>query len=346
MKALVLKEYNHLVYEDAPEPEYGADEVLIQVQACGICGSDVHGMDGSTGRRIPPLIMGHEAAGIIRAVGADVTCWPVGERVTFDSTIYCGKCYFCRRGLINLCDNRRVLGVSCGDYRQHGAMAEYIAVPQHILYRMPEDVSFVQAATVEPLSVALHGVSRIPISVDDTAVVVGTGTIGLSVVQALRVAGCGLIIGVDLDQSRLDLAHRLGADVVFQPHGRDVPAEVLKLTNQRGADIVVEAVGYPETVNLAIACLRKGGSLSMIGTFAHATDLPLQAVVYRQLSLKGSAASCGEYPACLDLMARKAVTMEALVSAVVPLAEGASWFERLYRGEPGLIKVILTPVAA
>src|SRR5512138_498463 len=118
MKALILKEYNLLAYEDVPVPELGPHDVLVEVKACGICGSDVHGMDGSTGRRIPPIIMGHEAAGVIHASGSAVKEWQPGERVTFDSTIYCGECYYCRAGQVNLCENRRVLGVSSGEYRQ------------------------------------------------------------------------------------------------------------------------------------------------------------------------------------------------------------------------------------
>ena len=112
MKALLLTAYNHLEYTDFPDPDPGPEEVLIQVKTCGICGSDIHGLDGSSGRRVPPLIMGHEAAGVIAAVGEKVSGWQIGDRVTFDSTIYCGTCHFCRRGEINLCDNRRVLGVS------------------------------------------------------------------------------------------------------------------------------------------------------------------------------------------------------------------------------------------
>ena len=132
MKALLLTEYNHLEYTDFDDPQPGAEDVLIQVKTCGICGSDIHGLDGSSGRRIPPLIMGHEAAGVIVALGDKVSGWQVGDRVTFDSTVYCGTCHFCRRGQINLCDNRRVLGVSCDEYRRHGAFADLIAVPQHI----------------------------------------------------------------------------------------------------------------------------------------------------------------------------------------------------------------------
>ena len=348
MKALILEEYQHLVYDDVPEPRIGPGEVLVQVRACGICGSDVHGLDGSTGRRIPPVIMGHEAAGVIAEVGADVAGWQAGERVTFDSTIYCGKCYFCRRGWINLCDQRRVLGVSCADYRQQGAFAEYVVVPQHILYRLPQGLSFERAALVEPLSVACHAVERTPLSLNDTAVVVGAGVIGLLIVQALRTAGCGHIVAVDLDADRLDLACRLGADEGLRPDGApgapgDVVAHVLERTGGRGVDVAFEAVGIAPTLDLAIRCLRKGGSLTLVGNLAPAAEFPFQAVVTRELSLLGSCASRGEYPAGLDLMARGAIRVDALISAVAPLAEGAAWFQRLYDREPGLLKVVLTP---
>jgi L-iditol 2-dehydrogenase len=173
MKALLLTEYKVLELTEMPEPPMGPDDVLVRVKACGICGSDIHGFDGSTGRRIPPLVMGHEAAGFVAKTGSNVTQFRVGERVTFDSTVYCGKCYFCRRGAVNLCDNRQVLGVSPGEYRRHGAFAEYVAVPQHITYPIPETLSFEHAAMIEAVSVAVHAVGLTPVRLDDTAVVVG-----------------------------------------------------------------------------------------------------------------------------------------------------------------------------
>ena len=343
MKALLLTAYNLLEYTDVPVPAIGPEDVLVRVKACGICGSDVHGLDGSTRRRVPPLIMGHEASGVIADVGENVTAWHAGERVTFDSTVYCGTCHFCRRGLINLCDDRRVLGVSCADYRQHGAFAEYVALPQRILYRLPDALSFEQAAMVEALSVALHAVARTPVSLNDTAVVVGAGMIGLLVVQALRVAGCGHVVAVDLAQARLDLACQLGADEGLTPDSGDVVARVLERTAGRGADVAFEVVGITSTLTLATQCLRKGGSLTLVGNLSPATEFLLQSVVTRELTLYGSCASRGEYPACLDLIARRAINVDALISAVAPLAEGASWFKRLYDREPGLMKVILTP---
>lgn len=343
MKALVLKEYKQLELQDMPTPEIGPNDLLIGVRACGICGSDVHGFDGSTGRRIPPLVMGHEAAGVVAAVGDSVEKFQVGDRVTFDSTVSCGHCGFCRQGRINLCDNRRVLGVSCGEYRQHGAFAEYVVVPSNIAYELPEALSFEEAALIEAVSIAVHAANRTPITLGDTAVVVGSGMIGLLVVQTLRLAGCGKIIAVDLADNKLELAKQLGADVGLNPKTCNVPEEVARLTGGRGADAALEVVGATVTINTAIDCLRKGGSLTLVGNLAPKVELPLQKIVTRELSLYGSCASNGEYPACIELMSRGAIQVRPLISALAPLEEGASWFDRLYGGEEGLMKVILQP---
>ncbi|MDY0093072.1 MAG: galactitol-1-phosphate 5-dehydrogenase [Candidatus Vecturithrix sp.] len=343
MKALVLQEYHQLVYEDVPEPEIATDGVLIQVKACGICGSDVHGLDGSTGRRIPPIIMGHEASGMIIQAGKDVKDFTAGDRVTFDSTIYCGACYFCRRGQINLCDNRRVLGVSCQDYRQHGAFAEYVAVPQRILYRLPETLSYERAAMVEPVSIAFHAMTLTPITLNNTAVVVGAGMIGILLIQALRLAGCGQIIAVDLAPQKLALASQAGADVVLQAGQNNVTAEILKLTDERGADLAFEVVGNTTALNTAIASLRKGGTLTIIGNLAPTVEFPLQAIVTRQITVYGSCSSSGEYSACLDMIAAGKINVDLLINKVAPLSEGAFWFQKLYNGEDNLMKVILQP---
>ena len=276
MKALVLEEYNKLVYKDVPEPEFGDDEVLVKVKAVGICGSDIHGIDGSTGRRIPPIIMGHEASGVIEELGANVKDWKMGDRVTFDSTIYPLDDWYTRKGLYNLSDDRMVLGVSIEDYRKNGAFAEYVAIPKHILCRIPDNVTFVQAAMVEPAGVAVHGVELTPIALNDTAVVMGAGMIGIFTIQALKAAGCGKIVAVDLENEKLDLASTLGADVGLNPNNCDVPQEVLKLTNNRGADVGIDAVGIDATVNSALKCIRKGAPLTLVGNFSPQISIPLQ----------------------------------------------------------------------
>lgn len=343
MKALVLEDYNKLVYKDFPDPEPADDEVLVKVEAVGICGSDVHGMDGSTGRRIPPLVMGHEAAGTISALGKSVRGWKAGDRVTFDSTIYKLDDWYTRKGLYNLSDGRMVLGVSPEEYRRHGAFAEYVNVPQHILYRIPDGVSFTQAAMVEPVAVAAHAVELTPLQWNDTALVVGCGMIGLFVIQVLRARGCGTVIASDLDDGKLQLARDLGADTAFNPKSVSIRKEVEKLTDGRGADVAFEVVGISDTVKTAIESVRRGATVTLVGNLSPSAEIPLQAVVTQQIRLQGSCAICGEYPAALDMIARGEVKVEAILSAEAPLSEGAEWFKRLYNKESGLIKVVLLP---
>ena len=343
MKALLLKEYMQLELTDMPRPELGANDVLVQVRACGICGSDVHGLDGSTGRRIPPLVMGHEAAGLIAETGRDVKAWKAGDRVTFDSTVSCGRCHYCRRGDINLCDNRQVLGVSCGDYRRHGAFAEYVSVPENILYRLPDPLSFDHAAMIEAVSIAVHAVNLTPRSLGDTAVVVGSGMIGQLTIQAAKAAGFGRVFAIDIDEAKLQMARKSGADETFNSKTTDVAAEIAARTGGRGADAALEAVGSTDPIKTAIACVRKGGALTLIGNVAPKIELPLQQVVTRQIRLQGSCASSGEYPACIELLSNGAIRVDTMISARTPLEGAAGWFDRLYRHEPNLMKVIVQP---
>jgi L-iditol 2-dehydrogenase len=343
MNALLLKEYMKLEFVQMPTPEIGPHDVLVRVRACGICGSDVHGLDGKTGRRIPPLVMGHEAAGEVVETGAQVYDLRPGDRVTFDSTVYCGQCFHCARGEVNLCDNREVLGVSPGPYRRHGAFAEYVAVPRRIMYRLPENLSYEQAALIEAVSVAVHAVGITPVRLGDSAVVVGSGMIGLLAVQAVRLAGCTRIIAVDPDDSRLSLARQMGATATVNPKSADAAAAIREMTEGRGADIAVECVGATDPIRTAIAGVRKGGAVTLVGNVAPDIDLPLQSVVTRQIRLQGSCASNGEYPACIALLSAGAIQVGPLISAVAPLEEGPSWFDRLYRHEPNLMKVILRP---
>ncbi|MHB1022677.1 MAG: galactitol-1-phosphate 5-dehydrogenase [Acidobacteriaceae bacterium] len=345
MKSLVLTEYNHLEVVELPVPAVGSDEVLVAVEACGICGSDVHGYDGSSGRRIPPIVMGHEAAGTVAALGANVQGLTKGDRVIFDSTVFCGHCEYCLRGEVNLCENRQVIGVSCGEYRRAGAFAEYVVVPKHILYRLPETITFAEASTLEAVSVALHAIKVAHISGGETVLVIGAGMIGLLILQAARAAGCSRVLIADVDATRLELARRI-CDVEVLPHsGADLIVEILRLTNGRGVDVTLEAVGRNETVAAAIDSTRKGGTVTLVGNIAAEVTLPLQKVVTRQLRLQGSCASAGEYPEAIELVASGKIQVKPLITAIASLEEGPQWFQRLHAREPNLMKVVLTPKA-
>ncbi|MBM3724347.1 MAG: galactitol-1-phosphate 5-dehydrogenase [Acidobacteria bacterium] len=343
MKALLLTKYMELEVTDLPQPELGPRDVMIRVGACGICGSDVHGLDGSTGRRIPPIVMGHEAAGVITEVGSAVRNWKPGDRVTFDSTVSCGNCHFCRRGDINLCDNRQVLGVSCGDYRRYGAFAEYVSVPENILYRLPEGLPFEQAAMIEAVSIAVHAVNITPKELGDTAVVVGSGMIGQLTIQAAKIAGFARVFAVDIDDAKLAQALRVGADEAFNSKTMDVAKEIAARTNGRGADAALEAVGASAPIATAISCVRKGGAVTLIGNITPKIELNLQQVVTREIRLQGSCASAGEYPACIELLASGRIKVDTMISARTSLDGAPGWFNRLYNHEPNLMKVIVQP---
>ena len=347
MKALLLTEYKSMSYTDVPSPVCGPEEVLIQVKACGICGSDIHGYDGSTGRRIPPLVMGHEAAGVITGVGAQVTTLKPGQRVTFDSTVFCGACAHCRADAENLCTRREVLGVSCGQYRRHGCFAEFVTVPRRVVHPIPDALDFVSAALLEPLTIALHAV-RLGQAGPATrsAVVVGAGTIGLAVVASLVAQGVPRIAAIDLDEGRLGQARRLGANETFVA-GEQAGAAAAQWGSSSpdtdGADLVVEAVGSTPAVQTAIAAATRGGTVVLVGNVSPGVELPLQAVVIRQLRVQGSCGSAGCYPEAIRLVAEGRVDLSGFVSRVVPLAEGPEWFARLHAREQGLVKVVLEP---
>jgi L-iditol 2-dehydrogenase len=341
MKALMLDEYKHLELRDTPQPAPAADEVLIRVAACGICGSDVHGYDGSSGRRIPPLVMGHEAAGTIAVAGDQVTAFRAGDRVTFDSTVFCGACAFCLRGEINLCDRRQVLGVSCGEYRRAGAFAEYVTVPERIVHRLPSSMSFAEAAMLEPAAVALHAVHVSQVRGGETALVVGAGMIGLLTLQAARALGCARVLIADVDETRLALAQSLGAGETLHLSGAELAREVMARTG--GVDLALEAVGRQETIDAAIASVRKGGTVTLIGNITPQIMIPLQVVVSRQLRLQGTAASAGEYPEAIAMIASGRIQVKPLITAIAPLEDGPRWFERLYAHEPNLMKIVLAP---
>ncbi len=350
MKALVYTKPYCFEYSDFPDPAVGDDDVLIRVRACGICGSDVHGSTGKTGRRIPPLIMGHEAAGVIEDVGENVSGFEKGDRVCFDSTVYCNKCGPCRKGLYNRCESRQVLGVSTPQFKRHGAFAEYVAVPWWIVFKIPDDMSFIQSALLEPASIGAHAANRAPILADDTVVVIGAGTIGLFILQAARLRGAAKVIVADINEFRLVLAKKLGADKVINPLKFDLKETVFKETKNKGTDVTFEAVGYAQTFRDGVSLTKTGGHLVAVGNLEKTAEFNLQELVARELTFTGSYASSGEFRDCIELVASGRINVGPLISDVLPLKDGPGAFERLLswgvhtdKAEENLLKIVLEP---
>lgn len=249
---------------------------------------------------------------------------------------------FTLKGQYNLSDNRQVPGVSPGECRRHGAFAEYVAVPDHILYKIPDNVSFAEAAMLEPAAVAAHAVKISHLTFNNT-VVVGAGMIGYFMISLLKLAGAEKVPAIDIDSSKEDIAKKFGANLFVNSTSENLDKTVLAATYGRGADLAIDEVGTSPSVNTAISCVRKGGSVTLVGNLSQKVEVPLQQIITRQLRLQGSYSKCGEYTVVLSLMQNGKINLTSLVSKVVPLKEGTEWIDRLYKKEKGLNKVFLVP---
>jgi 2-desacetyl-2-hydroxyethyl bacteriochlorophyllide A dehydrogenase len=287
--------------------------------------------------------MGHEASGVVEAIGRNARNVAVGDRITFDSTVYCNQCQWCRLGRVNLCDNRKILGVSIPAFRRDGCMAEYVVMPWWITYKLPDAVSFEEAALVEPAGVSMHAARITPIDVNDVVAVVGAGPIGLFAVQAAKVKGAGKVIALDVREERLAFARKLGADITINPSQGDVKAEMQRLVGRTDVDAVLEAVGTPAAVQLGFDIVKRGGHLTLIGNVTPQVTVNLQDLIMRELNIRGSFAIAGEYRAVLDLMAQGRIQAKPLISQTRPLSEGQAAFDILHKGDPKLFKIVLHP---
>jgi L-iditol 2-dehydrogenase len=344
MKAMMMKEYMKLEIVEIPIPEIRANEVLVKIKVASVCGSDIHGMNGNSKRRQPPIIMGHEASGVIEEVGKDVAGFAVGDRVTFDSTVYCGECGYCKSQQINLCDHRMVLGASTGEYRRHGAYAEYIAIPAHILYKLDDAISFEDAAMVEPMSVALHAIHLLPPVKDGCLVLFGTGTIALFAVQLLKLQDFNNVVVVGRNHKNLQLAKELGADLIVDSTQEDPTTAVMNYTKQVGADLAYDAAGAQSTFDSAIHCLRKGGHFVTIANLTPEFTIDMLSLITRQLTIHGSCASNGENEEILTWLKEGKIRTDYVISAKISLEEAPEYLLRIHHKEiPEFQKLLILP---
>lgn len=330
MRALVYSGAFQIDLQQVPDPQPLPNEVLVRVDTVGICGSDVHGYTGTTGRRIPPLIMGHEAAGRV-AISSNE--FEAGDEVCFDSTIGCITCPECASGRVNRCPERTVFGVSTPRFRRDGAMADFVCVPAHVLRRVPEGLPLNIAALFEPLSVGLHAVHRGGNAQSARVLIIGAGMIGLSILLSVRLQEPSEIIVIEPNENRKNMARQLGADRALDPE---------KSTQAIDADLTFEAVGATSTVAQAIHHTKLGGNIVLVGNTSQHPPVDIQRVVAKELTLIGTYANAGEYDEIIDLVSRKQLDPSPLVSAVLPLGDGPEAFDRLHRQvEPEWIKVLL-----
>lgn len=341
MKALVFRGPNAMPLEDRPDPRAGPGDVVVAIRASGICGSDVHGFGGATGRRRVGVVMGHEAAGEVIEVGPNVTSTRVGDRVVLRSILPCGRCDRCVHGQPNICLERQGMGMHFD-----GAYAERIVVPESLVVALPDTLGYEQASLIEPLAVAMHAVNITPFQLLDTVVVVGAGPIGLLTLLAARRRGAGTIIVTDREPHRLEVAGRLGADHAINVGDTDPVGAVMEVTHGLGADAVFEAVGIAATVAQSVAVARAGGRVTWIGNSAPEVPLPMQQLVTRELMIAGAYGFVDEFDRAVEALASGRIDAGSLIELVAGLEEGEELFRQLAAGSLAAVKVVLVPAAA
>ena len=338
MKALVYEGAWQMPVRDVPIPELGSEDVLISVKSVGICGSDVHGYRGTTGRRKPPIIMGHEFSGLVETVGSMVTNFKIGDRVIAQPLQTCGYCDNCKAGYPNICTNRNILGVNL-----NGAYANFVKVHQDMAFHLPESMDFSQGSLVEPLAVAMRAVNLTNFQLSETVAIIGAGTIGLLTILATRMKGAAKIIVSDINKHRLAMASKLGADVVINASETDPLSLIRAETGGKGAGAVIEAVGMSETANQSLFAVRNGGVVTWIGNSAPEVTINMQQIVTRELTLRGSYGFNREFEYAIEAIKSGLVDPTILIEQAASLSEGPRIIDDLASGKSDLIKVILNP---
>jgi L-iditol 2-dehydrogenase len=339
MRALLLDAERHLTLVDLPIPALErSEDVLVRVRAVGVCGSDLHGYLGVTGRRVPPLVMGHEATGEVVAVGAGARHLRPGARVATNTIASCGRCRACLAGERSLCEQRLILGMNAA-----GAYAEYLVWPESSLPELPDSLSYEAGVLAEPLAVALHGINIAAIKPGDAVFIAGGGPIGVLVHLLARLAGAGQIIVSDLHPERLSAARAFGADIVVDA-GREDPVAVARAaTGGSGVDVAIEAVGAGATARQTIDAVRNAGTVVWLGNSERHIQIDMQAVVTRDVAVRGSYGMSGqEFERALMLLATGRLPVDAIVNRYASLDDGPELFEELLAA-PATIKCVIRP---
>lgn len=338
MQALHYPDWDTLEVTAQPRPEIAADEVLLRVAACGICGSELETFASRSARRTPPLIMGHEFCGTVEAVGSEVSSWRVGDRVVSNAVVPCGACVRCQRGDANLCATRQVFGM-----HRMGASAEVVAVPERCLIPWPEDLPAEAACLAEPLANGIHVVELVKHRAPRTTVVIGAGPIGLMCQQAIQVMLDAEVVVSDLVPERLSVASRLGAHRTVAASAEDLAEVVHAWTAGEGADLVVDAVGAEATKRQALDVCRPGGAVVWIGLHGDAMTLDSYSVTLSEKTIYGTyAAHLHELAQALELMASGRVDVQSWVQSF-PLADGVEAFKRMLATQGDDLKAVLLP---
>ncbi|MFD0714583.1 NAD(P)-dependent alcohol dehydrogenase [Paenibacillus sp. GCM10027626] len=344
MNAAVLTSTKKIEMQQTAIPVPKEDEVLIRLRAVGVCGSDVHYYEhGKIGRYVveKPIILGHEASGEIVKTGANVPPHlQAGQRVAIEPGATCGKCEYCTSGRYNLCPHVEFLATPPYD----GVFSEYAVVRADLVFPIPDDMSFETAALIEPFSVGLHAVRRGELQAGETVVIMGMGPIGLLTAANAKLAGAKTVIGVDLEQGRLDAALKLGATHVVNLRQYDLQEKVAEITAGQGVDVAIETAGNPKAVQGAIAAVKRGGRVVVVG-MSPQDEVPvnMSLIVDSELDLRGVFRYHDTYPAAIEILSRKTIDIEQIITGKYALNETAAAFEKALGDKTNTLKLMVYP---
>jgi (R,R)-butanediol dehydrogenase / meso-butanediol dehydrogenase / diacetyl reductase len=346
MKAAILEKLGKISIIEKPRPEIGSEEVLVKVDYCGICGSDIHGyLDGSiigVG-----TIMGHECSGIVAEAGNHLTGFQPGDRVVVKPYFECGNCYWCKNGQAELCAHlvENFIGNSP---KADGAFAEFLKIshPQKMLFKLPPAVSLQDAALIEPLATSFHSIRISGFKPGDRVMIIGAGPIGLGILQMLKLGGAGKIIVLQRSPERAEVAKAMGADLVLNPEseGEGLMDKVYSLTNGMGPDIVFEAAGMPSAFQNAVTMVRSGGQVIVVGLYSHDVSFNPSLLVIKGAELRGAVAYDDyDFERVIEFFNQKRIPIEHFISDIISLDDiEEKGFKRLVSGSKG-IKVLVKP---
>jgi 2-desacetyl-2-hydroxyethyl bacteriochlorophyllide A dehydrogenase len=341
MKALVFHGKYDLRYEEVETPTPKPGEVLVKVKAVSICGSDLAGYRGGNTMRVAPLIMGHEFAGEVAALGEGVTTAKIGDKVGVYTNMFCGYCPACKAGLTNVCENRRIIGTTMAGGPYDGAMAEYLVAPEGKLLPVSGKRTYAEYALAEPLSTGLRSVRLAGDVKGKTVAVIGCGPIGLLTIMTLKHFGAKTIAAMDVVDKRLDMAKQCGATDLVNTND-DVKTFTHNLTEGAGVDIVFDCVGAEATVNLGADIVRLGGKVIWVGLAQPKLQFDFKHAAVKELTFQSVYLYITELEEGLELIENGDIDVKQIITSEYPMSEGARIFEELVSGSPNEIKVILT----
>ncbi|MFP4058579.1 MAG: zinc-dependent alcohol dehydrogenase [Candidatus Brocadiia bacterium] len=337
MRAAVCKDRETIAIEEVPKPEPEEGQVLVEVKATGLCGSDLDGYLGRHPMITWPIILGHECSGVVAELGPGVAGWKVGDAVAVEPFFTCKKCPACLEGQYNLCKDLKITG-----HQVPGSLADYVIAEAGFLHPKPPNVPFAEAAIAEPTSGSLHAIERCNLRLGDFLAVIGCGTIGVLAMQHALNKGTEVLVA-DIDDRKLEVAGELGAHYTLNPNTHDLQARVKELTDGIGAQCVVEAVGEPETLAQTVDLVRRGGTIMLIGWSGNETDpFDLTSLTLDELTVLGTLGFCHDFPVALKLMSMGKVRIEPIISHRLPLERVEEGLRMLHERADGVWKIAIT----